>query len=108
MQDFFEVFIVNYSEINQLYNIVICAIMKNEAPYILEWIAYHRVIKVDHFLIYNNDSTDETAEILQCLDAAGIISYIDWSDQPDGIHQKTAYLDAVKKLKGKCQWIAFY
>ncbi len=99
--------ITSYNQINRPYNIVICAIMKNEAPYILEWIAYHRVIKVDHFLIYNNDSTDETAEILQRLDEAGIITCIDWSNQPDGSHQKTAYQDAFQKLQDKCNWIAF-
>ncbi len=34
--------------------------MKNEGPFILEWIAYHRTIGVDDFLIYTNDCTDGT------------------------------------------------
>jgi Glycosyl transferase family 2 len=56
-------------------HIAICLIVKNEAPYLLEWIAYHRVIGVDRFLIYNNDSTDETSSILEHLDRAGIGSH---------------------------------
>ncbi len=54
---------------------VIVACMKNEAPYIVEWIAYHRTIGVDHFLIYANDCTDGTAEILTRLDEMGVIQY---------------------------------
>ncbi|MGB8813172.1 MAG: glycosyltransferase family 2 protein, partial [Paracoccaceae bacterium] len=34
--------------------------MKNEGPFILEWIAYHRMIGVDDFLIYTNDCSDGT------------------------------------------------
>ena len=33
------------------------SIMKNEAPYIKEWINYYLSIGVDHFYIYNNDSS---------------------------------------------------
>ena len=32
--------------------------MRNEAPFILEWIAYHRAIGFDDFLIYSNDCSD--------------------------------------------------
>ncbi len=34
--------------------------MKNEGPYIVEWIAYHRAIGVDNFLIYTNGCEDGT------------------------------------------------
>ncbi|MCB1331900.1 MAG: glycosyltransferase family 2 protein, partial [Maritimibacter sp.] len=39
---------------------VIVGCMKDEAPYILEWIAYHRMIGVDNFLIYTNGCSDGT------------------------------------------------
>ena len=51
--------------------IVTC--MKNEGPFILEWIAHHRGIGVDDFLIYTNDCTDGTVELLDALAAAGIV-----------------------------------
>ncbi len=54
---------------------VIVGCMKNEAPYILEWIAYHRAIGVDHFLIYTNDCTDGTDEILGRLQDMGIVEH---------------------------------
>ncbi|MGB7241504.1 MAG: glycosyltransferase family 2 protein, partial [Sulfitobacter sp.] len=54
---------------------VIVGCMKNEAPYIVEWVAYHRAIGVDSFLIYTNDCTDGTAEILDRLQAMGIVEH---------------------------------
>lgn len=59
---------------------VIVACMKNEAPYIVEWVAYHRAIGVDNFLIYTNDCTDGTAEILDQLQTMGVLQHRDNSD----------------------------
>ncbi|GMO23401.1 MAG: hypothetical protein Ta2B_02600 [Termitinemataceae bacterium] len=36
----------------------IVAIVKNEASYIKEWIEYHRLVGVDRFYIYDDNSTD--------------------------------------------------
>ena len=33
------------------------AIFKNEGPYILEWVAYHRVLGIERFFIADNDSS---------------------------------------------------
>ncbi|MDU9003477.1 glycosyltransferase family 2 protein [Sedimentitalea todarodis] len=54
---------------------VIVGCMKNEAPYIVEWIAYHRAIGVDNFLIYTNDCTDGTDKILNRLQQLGIVQH---------------------------------
>lgn len=54
---------------------LIVACMKNEAPYIVEWIAYHRAIGFDSFLIYTNDCSDGTDAILQRLDRMGIVHH---------------------------------
>lgn len=54
---------------------VIVGCMKNEAPYIVEWVAYHRAIGVDNFLIYTNDCTDGTSEILDRLQEMGVLEH---------------------------------
>lgn len=51
--------------------IVTC--MKNEGPFILEWLAYHRMIGVDDFLVYTNDCDDGTDTLLDALQAHGIV-----------------------------------
>jgi hypothetical protein len=54
---------------------VIVGCMKNEAPYIVEWVAYHRAMGVDNFLIYTNDCTDGTDEVLGRLQDMGILEH---------------------------------
>lgn len=54
---------------------IIIACLKNEAPYIVEWIAYHRAIGVDKFLIYTNDCDDPTVEILERLQTMGVVEH---------------------------------
>ncbi len=54
---------------------VIVGCMKNEAPYIVEWVAYHRAIGVDNFLIYTNDCDDGTDLILDRLQDMGIVEH---------------------------------
>ncbi|MDO9581783.1 MAG: glycosyltransferase family 2 protein [Desulfomicrobium sp.] len=49
--------------------------MKNEGPFILEWIAYHRAIGVDDFLIYTNDCTDGTDTMLDLLQEKGLCQH---------------------------------
>lgn len=87
--------------------IAICATVKNEAPYLIEWIAYHRAIGIDRFLIYENESTDNTLNLLENLDINGIVTCIKWPTIPQTNIQRLAYIDAVKRLKGKCEWVAF-
>lgn len=56
---------------------VILGCMKNEAPYILEWVAYHRAMGVDTFLIYTNGCEDGTTEILDRLQQMGVLHHRD-------------------------------
>lgn len=51
--------------------------MKNEGPFILEWIAYHRAVGVDDFLVYTNDCTDGTDRLLDALQAKGLVQHRD-------------------------------
>lgn len=51
--------------------IVTC--MKNEGPFILEWLAYHRAIGVKDVLVYTNDCTDGTDALLDLLQDRGYL-----------------------------------
>lgn len=50
--------------------------MRDEAPFILEWIAYHRRIGFTDFLIYSNDCSDGTDAMLDRLDALGVVTHV--------------------------------
>jgi hypothetical protein len=58
------------------HNITVCTLVQNEAPYVAEWIAYHRLLGVDHFIFYNNNSTDNLEEALGPFAARGWVSVI--------------------------------
>jgi hypothetical protein len=60
---------------------LIIACMKDEAPYILEWIAFHLSIGFDHFLVYTNGCSDTTEDILYRLQELGLVTHVpndDW------------------------------
>ncbi|WP_204112493.1 glycosyltransferase family 2 protein [Shimia biformata] len=50
--------------------------VRDEGPYLLEWIAHHRAAGVTDFLVYSNDCEDGTDAILNALDRAGIVTHV--------------------------------
>ena len=58
--------------------------MKNEGPFILEWLAWHRAIGVQDFLIYTNDCTDGTDTFLMLLQDKGLVQHRVNPWQPGG------------------------
>lgn len=50
--------------------------VKNEGPFLLEWIAYNRLIGVTDFLIYSNDCSDGTDRLLDALAARGMLQHL--------------------------------
>lgn len=86
------------------YNVSICAIFKNEAPYIREWIEFHKIVGVEHFYMYNNFSDDNYIEVLDPYIKNGDVTLIQW-DIPQA--QMQAYGDCVKKFRDETSWIGF-
>ena len=71
------------------------ATAKNEGPYLLEWVAYHRMIGFDNILIFQNDSDDYTHETLRIMDTLGIVTYR-YNNAVRGRHQVRAYKRAAR------------
>jgi hypothetical protein len=63
--------------------IAVCAIFKDEASYLLELIAFHRMIGVDLFVLYDNGSTDGGAELVRRSSFARNVTLVEWADRPD-------------------------
>lgn len=57
--------------------VVIVTCMKNEGPFILEWLAYHRAIGVTDVLVYTNDCDDGTDHFLELLQDKGLLQHRD-------------------------------
>ncbi len=86
--------------------VAIITTMKNEGPFILEWLAYHRAIGVDDFLIYTNDCTDGTDTMLQLLQAKGYVQHRENPFRESGLKPQHAALQAGEKeaLMQGCGW----
>lgn len=87
--------------------LAICAIVKDEGPYLLEWIAYHRLVGVEHFVLFDNGSSDRTGHILSGLARAGIVDHVPWPDIPHVAAQRPAYIAGLARLADRCRWVAF-
>lgn len=81
----------------------IMAIMKNEGAYIKEWLDYHILVGIDHFYLYDNESTDNTTEILKPYIEKGIVDYTYW---PGKAQQQIAYTDGFNKIANQTKWLA--
>ncbi|MBF9060654.1 glycosyltransferase family 92 protein [Rhodobacterales bacterium HKCCSP123] len=57
-------------------NLVLVTSLKNEGPYVIEWLAYHKSIGFDDVVIFENDSDDFTDLILKRLEAMGEIGFV--------------------------------
>lgn len=71
--------------------LAICAIVKNEAPYLEEWLLFHRVMGVERFFIGVHPSTDGTKEILKQQQALNFDTPIDAFDVPPHVLQCEFY-----------------
>lgn len=81
--------------------------MKNEGPFILEWIAYHRVIGIDDFLIYSNDCTDGTDCLLETLQDKGIVQHRDNPYRQSDLKPQHAALQAAEDepIVSEAEWL---
>lgn len=57
-------------------SVVLVSAMRNEGPFLLEWLAYHRVIGIDRVVIVSNGSTDGSDALLSSLAEAGEITFL--------------------------------
>ncbi|HAY78350.1 MAG TPA: hypothetical protein DCY79_00935 [Planctomycetaceae bacterium] len=86
--------------------LVIGAIFRDEAPYLAEWLTFHHLVGVDHFILYDNGSADEPEAVLEPFIAAGLVTLVPW---PIPFHQKAAhqaYADCLQRVRGKSRWLA--
>ena len=87
--------------------IAIVAILKNEDRFVDEWIAYHRLLGADHFVLYDDDPRQHLRNLLRKHER--YVTVFDRSEPYDlgtaRNRQLRAYEHAIRHTK--CQWVAF-
>ncbi|MBR3497797.1 MAG: glycosyltransferase family 92 protein, partial [Selenomonadaceae bacterium] len=87
-----------------LYDLAVAAIFKDEGHYLKEWLDYHLLAGVEHFYLYNNDSSDDFREVLAPYVEENLVTLIDF---PGRVMQLPAYNDALEKFRFECRYLAF-
>ena len=93
----------NYYKKNPKVYLSIACIAKDEGSYIKEWIEYHKLVGVERFYFYDNESTDNTREVLEpyIQDGTVVYNYVEGK-----CLQNLAYADAIVKYKNQTRWLA--
>ena len=70
---------------------VLMSSLKNEGPFILEWVAHHRVLGFDAIYVASNDCSDGSDALLAALERAGVIGHVPNEVAPGVIPQHAGY-----------------
>ena len=82
-------------------------IVKNEARYIAEWIAYQLAVGFDSVILFNHNSTDATADEIGRFADKYDVRLVDWT-RTNRLYQIEAYEEGLRRYKSEFDWIAFF
>lgn len=77
---------------------------KDESPYLREWLEYHLLIGVDHFYLYDNNSSDGFEEVIESYLKEGLVTLTRW---PKDHAQVEGYEDCIRRFQSESDWIGF-
>lgn len=81
--------------------------MRDEGPYLLEWVAYHIMIGFDHLLVYTNDCTDGTDKMLDRLAQLGLVTHEANKIGKQGVQWSALKQASAHPLTRKAEWLLF-
>ena len=85
------------------------SMMKDEGPFVLEWIAHHMAVGFTDFVVYTNDCTDGTDAMLMRLEELGLAHHR-VNAIPDGLRPQPSALNYAQeeKLVGTSDWVLVF
>ncbi len=75
---------------------VVCSV-RNEGPFLVEWVAWYRRLGFQEIVVVTNDCTDRSPALLESLQAAGWVTHLR-HEVPDGTQICARKLEAAKSL----------
>jgi Glycosyltransferase family 92 len=91
--------------------VCLAAILKDEDPFVEEWIAHHRLLGVDHFYLYDNDPRQPLSDLL--ASHRGYVTIRPWlvehddARYPGRTKQIKAYQHCLDHDAAKYDWVTF-
>ena len=86
--------------------ITVLASMRNEGPFIVEWLCWYRMLGFTDAVVVTNSCTDHSPQLLDALQAAGLVHHIRHDLEP-GQRITRAKLKAAASHKAvrRCNWL---
>jgi hypothetical protein len=99
---------VNPAHTDAPHYLTTATIVHGEAKYIREFVAFHKLVGVDHMLIFMDGGFDRpTHDAIHDFIATGFVKLISWPRFiKDRNNQFLAYQYAVAEMRGKTTWLA--
>jgi glycosyltransferase involved in cell wall biosynthesis len=88
--------------------VCLVAIAKNEGRFLAEWIAHYLSLGFDQIFLFDHESTDGTADLIERGCRGLPVTRIAWASRPHESPQLTAYNYALKKLTQGFDWVCFF
>ncbi len=82
----------------------LCSCLGYDAPYLVEWLEFHRLVGVERFFLYNNGDREAQRELLEPYVDSALVVLRDWPDFPP---QVSAFRDCLQTHADGSRWIAF-
>ncbi|MBO6562347.1 MAG: glycosyltransferase family 92 protein [Nisaea sp.] len=86
--------------------LAVCAIFRNEARHLAEWMTFYELQGVEHFFLYDDQSDDNGAAELKPWLERGMVTYLRVAG---GLRRQAgAYQHCLKHHRQKARWIGFF
>jgi Glycosyltransferase family 92 len=90
----------------------LCSLYKDHAEYLREWLEFHRLVGVERFYLYDNESNDDHEAVLAPYVERGIVEVHDWPT-PETVARGVpwgiipAFDDCIARHRDDSHWIGF-
>jgi hypothetical protein len=84
--------------------LAICSVIRDEAEFLEEWIAWHELLGVARFFLYDDASGDATRDVLRARIESGSVTLDDWS-HGNYWRQLSGINDCVLRHAADADWI---
>jgi hypothetical protein len=89
--------------------VCVVAIVRDELPFLDEWLAYHRLLGIGHFVLYDDDPALPLREFTQ--PHRDYVTVVDWYGKsgtlPGRNRQTKAYVHSLDGVRSRFKWVAF-
>ena len=93
------------------FQLVVCTMVRNQARVLPEWLEFHVLQGVDLFVVYDNESTDNTASLLSAY--GPLVRVVNWTQPTCSSGQLSdcqvlAFNDCLVNNRGRTQWLGLF